>query len=106
LAKSELGPNFRVPTEHSDGEDDDVLEVEESAPKKLKAPSSPTKSKTQGGPSTATLEKKKKKISPSPIDVEDDSLPDNVPVAKKSIYLYPSKNVFSLFKTKDLTVPS
>jgi hypothetical protein len=82
LAESKLGPNFRVPTERSDGEDDDVLEVEEPALKKRKAPSVPAKVKAQGGTSTSALERKKK-ISPSPIEIKDDSLPEDVPVTKK-----------------------
>jgi hypothetical protein len=88
LPETELAVNFRHLTDHSKGEDDDVLKVEEPALKKCKAPSVPAKSKAQGGLSTTALEKKKKKtISSSPVEDEDDSLPTDVPVAK-SILVY------------------
>jgi hypothetical protein len=84
LGESELGPNFRVPMDHSDGEhDDDILEVEDPTRKKRKTPSAPIKAKAQGGQSTAALEKKKRQRASSVEIIEDDAPLENAPIAKK-----------------------
>jgi hypothetical protein len=85
LPEAELGPNFRIPSEEFE-EEEDAMEVEpEASLRKHKAPSAlaSSKARPQGGTSTAALEKKKREALMISSDDEEGGALHKIPVTKK-----------------------
>jgi hypothetical protein len=89
LTDADLGPNFHLPAEYVDEDEEEedernLIDLEaEVLPKKQKTLGTPSKARFQGGSTTAALERKKKRaLSPSP-DEDEEALPRNVPIVKK-----------------------